>query len=89
MMIFQEFTQEFLKTRNLTQYNVKYQLGKEVITKHLEKYIDFVINQIINHHNTNNTVDGPFNYSTYMNTMITKQNVYESSIENSFQPIAP
>lgn len=81
---FDVFVKEFIKKRNLQEYNIKYQLGKEVITKHLENYLTLILNQIIN----NNNMEG-FNYSTYMNTMITKKNVYESSIENSFQSIAP
>lgn len=86
---FKTFTSEFRKTRGLEEYNVQYQLGKEVITKHLEKHIDSVINQIINQYNTNNTLDGPFNYSRYMNQMITKKNQYESQVENSFYKISP
>ena len=86
---FKTFTTEFIKKNNLAEYNVQYQLGKEVIAKHLEKYIYSVINQIIKHHNTNNTVDGPFNYSRYMNQMITKKSLYESQVENSFYKISP
>ena len=86
---FKTFTTEFRKKHNLAEYNIQYQLGKDVITKHLEKYIGYTINQIINHHNTNNTVDGPFNYSRYMNQMITKKNQYESQVENSFYKISP
>lgn len=86
---FKTFTTEFRKKHNLEEYNVQYQLGKEVITKHLEKYIGYAINQIIKHHNTNNTVDGPFNYSRYMNQMITKKSLYESQVENSFYKISP
>ncbi len=81
---FNVFVKEFIKKRNLQEYNIKYQLGKEVITKHLENYLTLVINQIIN----NNNMDG-LNYSTYMNTMITKKNVYESLIENSFTKVVP
>lgn len=86
---FERFTTEFRKKNNLTEYNVEYQLGKEVITKHLEKYIDSVINQIINDYNTNNTIDGPFNYSKFMNYMITKKTLYESQVENSYYKISP
>ena len=86
---FERFTTEFRKKNNLAEYNVQYQLGKEVITKHLEKYIDSVVNEIINQYNTNNTVDGPLNYSRYMNQMITKKSLYESQVENSFYKISP
>ena len=86
---FERFTTEFRKKNNLAEYNVQYQLGKEVITKHLEKYIDSVVNEIINQYNTNNTVDGPLNYSRYMNYMITKKKLYESQVENSFYKISP
>ena len=86
---FKTFTNEFRKTRGLEEYNIQYQLGKEVITKHLEKHIDSLVNQIINQYNTNNTADGPFNYSKYLNEMITKKNQYESQVENSFYKISP
>jgi hypothetical protein len=81
---FKKFVIEFRKSRNLEEYNIEYQLGKEVISKHLESYLTLVINQIIN----NNNIDS-FNYSDYMNTMITKKNIYESTVENSFHKVCP
>ena len=84
---FEVFTAEFKEKQNINEYNVEYQLGKEVITKHLEKHLNFVINQIINHYVTNNSIDGPFNYTKYMNEMITKKNQYESQVNNTFYSI--
>ena len=81
---FKTFVIEFKKSRNLEEYNIEYQLGKEVISKHLESHLTLVINQIIN----NNNIDS-FNYSDYMNTMISKKNIYESTVESSFDNVCP
>jgi len=81
---FKIFIVEFRKSHNLEEYNIEYQLGKEVISKHLESYLTLVINEIIN----NNNIDS-FNYSDYMNTMISKKNIYESTVESSFDNVCP
>lgn len=81
---FKTFVIEFRKSYNLEEYNIEYQLGKEVISKHLESHLTLIINEIIN----NNNIDS-FNYSEYMNTMISKKNIYESTVENSFYKVCP
>lgn len=86
---FEIFTAEFKEKKNIKEYNVQHPLGREIITKHLEKHLHFVINQIINHYNTNDSIEGPFNYSVYMNEIINKQNIYERQVENSFYKISP
>ena len=88
---FEIFTREFKRTRNIEKYNINDRIGKEIITKNLEKYLEFVINQIISssRDSTNILVDGPFNYSRYMNIMITKKNNYEAEVENAFYKISP
>ena len=81
---FVKFVTEFKKKRNIEEYNIEYQLGKDVITRHLEDHLCTVVNEIINNDNIET-----FNYSQYMNTMINKQNIYEAKLDQSFNNISP
>jgi hypothetical protein len=81
---FVKFVTEFKKKRKIEEYNIEYQLGKDVITRHLEDHLCTVVNEIINNDNIET-----FNYSQYMNTMINKQNIYEAELDQSFNNIYP
>lgn len=73
---FVHFVEQFKKQRKLEEYNIEFQLGKEVIEKNLEKHLCNVINELLDNEDVK-----AFNYSKYMNIMLKKETIYNAELE--------
>jgi len=70
------FVEQFKKQRKLEEYNIEYQLGKEVLDKNVEKHLSKVIDEICD----NEYLEG-FNYNEYMDIMLKKEKNYNAELE--------
>lgn len=73
--IFVHFVEQFKKQHKLEEYNIEYQLGKEVLEKNIEKHLCNVIDEILN-----NEDNGGLNYNEYMNIMLNKETIYNAHL---------
>lgn len=74
--IFVHFVEQFKKQHKLEEYNIEYQLGKEVLEKNIEKHLCNVIDEILN-----NEDNGGLNYNEYMNIMLNKETIYNAHLQ--------
>lgn len=70
------FVEQFKKQRKLEEYNIEYQLGKEVLEKNVEKHLCTVIDELLENEDVK-----AFNYNKYMKIMLKKEKDYNAELE--------
>ena len=70
------FVEQFKKQRKLEEYNIEFQLGKEVIEKNVEKHLCTVIDELLENEDVK-----AFNYNKYMKIMLKKEKDYNAELE--------